>query len=164
MSRQTFVKSQDGLYRSKGFVSTEDLIDFAAEILYQELSHRTLLADPVDAANYLRLKLALEENEHFAALFLDSQNRLIAFKRLFSGTIDSTIVHPRVVVQTALSLNAAAVILAHNHPSNDCEPSVSDKKITRRLIDALALVDIRVLDHFIVSRSGWTSLVQRGLL
>jgi DNA repair protein RadC len=164
MSRQTFVKSQDGLYRSKGFVSPEELIDFAAEILYEELSQRTLLADPADAANYLRLKLALEENEHFAALFLDSQNRLIAFKRLFSGTIDNTIVHPRVVVQTALSLNAAAVILAHNHPSNDCEPSVSDKKITRRLIDALALVDIRVLDHFIVSRSGWTSLVQRGLL
>ncbi len=164
MSRHVFVKSQDGLYRSKGFVSTEDLIGFAAEVLYQELSQRTLLADPVDAANYLRLKLALEENEQFAALFLDSQNRIIAFKQLFSGTIDCTIVHPRVVVQTALSLNAAAVILAHNHPSNDCEPSVADKKITRRLIDALALVDIRVLDHFIVSRSGWTSLVQRGLL
>jgi DNA repair protein RadC len=164
MSRHAFVKSKQGLYRSNGYISSEDLIGYASEILYQDLSQRPLLVDPQDAANYIRLKLALEENEQFAALFLDSQHRLITFQRLFSGTIDRTIVHPRVVVQTALSLNAAAVILAHNHPSNDCEPSISDKKITRRLIDALALVDIRVLDHFIVSRSGWTSLVQRGLL
>ena len=89
---------------------------------------------------------------------------MLRFETLFNGTIDSSAVYPRVVVQRALDCNAAAVIFAHNHPSGCCEPSQADRAITTRLKDALALIDVRVLDHFVVSRSEWVSLAQRGWL
>jgi DNA repair protein RadC len=106
-----------------------------------------LVSDPDSAARLFRLSLANEEREHFECAFLDSGHRLIARERLFSGTIDGAEIAPRVVVQRALILNAAAVIAAHNHPSGSPEPSAADLQITQRLRQALALVDVRLLDH-----------------
>ncbi len=164
MRSHSFVKNDCGLYEINGSVKPDAIIKLAADILYEQLSQRETLDSPTDAAQFLQLKLANEVHENFAALFLDSKHRVITYQTIFTGTIDTAAVYPRVVAKLALTYNAAAVILSHNHPSNDCEPSKDDKQITRHLKDALALVDIRVLDHFIVSRSGWVSLVQRGCL
>ena len=100
----------------------------------------------------------------FACLFLDNRHRLIRFEELFRGTIDGASVHPREVVRQALAHNAAALILAHNHPSGVAEPSGADRQITRRLVDALALVDVRVLDHLVVGRGEAFSFAEQGLL
>lgn len=117
-----------------------------------------LVSDPDTAARLFRLSLANEEREHFECAFLDSGHRLIARERLFSGTIDGAEIAPRVVVQRALILNAAAVIAAHNHPGGSPEPSVADLQITQRLRQALDLVDVRLLDHLVVHERGATSL------
>ena len=122
------------------------------------------LSDPEATRNYLRLRLADYQNEVFGAVFLDTRHRIIAVRELFQGTIDGASVHPRVVVQQALATNAAASVLFHNHPSGVAEPSYADEAITRRLKDALALVDVRVLDHFVVSAGESVSFAQRGLL
>jgi DNA repair protein RadC len=111
----------------------------------------------------LALHLGPLEHEVFACLFLDNRHRVIEYQELFRGTIDGASVHPREVVREAMRTNAAAVIFAHNHPSGVAEPSQSDLRITQRLKDALALVDVRVLDHFIVG-SGIVSFAERGLL
>ena len=113
---------------------------------------------------FLQLALAQEKNEVFAAIFLNNKHKVLGFETLFNGTIDSSAVYPRVVVQRALDCNAAAIIFAHNHPSGCSEPSTADRQITKRLKDALALIDVRVLDHFVVSRSGYVSLAERGWL
>ena len=102
--------------------------------------------------------------EVFACLFLDNKQRLIAFEKLFQGTIDAAAVYPREVVRRAMGHNAAAVILAHNHPSGVAEPSQSDHAITRRLVEALGLVEVRVLDHLVIGDGGWVSLASRGAL
>jgi DNA repair protein RadC len=117
-----------------------------------------------DVRRYLRLRLGGRPREVFAALFLDAQHRLIAFRELFLGTIDSASVHPREVLRETLSLNAAAVIFAHNHPSGVAEPSSSDVRITERLSNALQLIDVRVLDHIVVSVDATVSMAERGLL
>lgn len=114
---------------------------------------------------YLRLHMAGEPVEHFAVLFLDSQHRAIAFERVFTGTLTQTSVYPREIVLAALRHNAAAVVLAHNHPSGVAEPSHADQLLTRELKQALALVDVRVLDHFIVAGPAQPlSFAERGLL
>lgn len=118
---------------------------------------------PEESKRYVKLQLAEQEQEVFAALFLDTRHRLISFDKLFYGTIDGTTVHPREVVKVALKHNAAAVIFTHNHPSGVAEPSSSDIQITQRLKEALALIDVRVLDHLIVGESV-VSLAERGLL
>jgi len=100
----------------------------------------------------------------FAVLFLDTQHRLIAFEEMFRGTLSQTSVYPREVIQRALALNAGAVLLAHNHPSGVAEPSRADEFLTQQLQSALALVDVRVLDHLVVAREGITSFAERGLL
>ncbi|EED32245.1 DNA repair protein RadC [gamma proteobacterium NOR5-3] len=119
---------------------------------------------PSAVKQFCQLHIAGESDEWFCCLFLDSQHRLIAFERLFRGTIDGASVYPRVVVKRALELNAAALILTHNHPSGLPNPSSADSKITQRLQDALALVDIRVLDHIVVGVEGTQSMAERGLL
>ena len=159
-----FIKNPQGLYELQGPASPDEIVSAAAGILYAELSHREVLTAPEDAGRFLQLELAREKNELFSVLFLDNKHRVLAFERLFHGTVDGSAVHPRVVSQRALELNAAAVILAHNHPSNCCEPSEADRSITRRLVDALALVDVRVLDHLVVTRADWVSLAERGWL
>jgi DNA repair protein RadC len=113
---------------------------------------------------YLQCEIGHYEREVFCVLLLDNQHRLLELVELFQGTIDSANVYPREVVKLALVKNAAAVILAHNHPSGVAEPSASDKLITQALVDALALVDIRILDHFVVGRSEWVSFADRGLM
>lgn len=164
MSKSTLIKSNDGKYRTSGDLTLKDIIDHVVDLLYQEISSRESLTKSSEAAEFLQLSLACEKNENFVALFLDSQHRVLKFEKLFRGTIDGASVHPRVVVQKGLACNAAAVIFAHNHPSGHCEPSKADLEITRTLKEALALVDVRVLDHFVVSQTGWVSMAERGLI
>lgn len=132
---------------------------------YEEaLRARPMLDAPRHTAEFLVAQLRDRPYEVFCCLHLDSRHRLIAFDELFRGTIDGASVHPREVVRQALARNAAAVILAHNHPSGVAEASQADELITRRLRDALALMDIRVLDHFIVGDGACLSFAERGLL
>jgi len=123
-----------------------------------------LFCDPDVAGRFFRLRIGAEAREHFEVAFLDTRNRLIGVERLFSGSIDGAEVHPRVVVQRALFQNAAAVLLAHNHPSGHCEPSAADRAVTSRLKDALALVEVRVLDHLVVAAEQHTSMAQLGYI
>lgn len=122
------------------------------------------LANPRATREYLRTQLRDRDHEVFCCLFLDNRHRVIAFDEVFRGTIDGASVHPRDVVKLALARNAAAVILAHNHPSGVAEPSQADELITGRLRDALALVDIRVLDHIVVGDGTCVSFAERGLI
>jgi DNA repair protein RadC len=130
----------------------------------QEAATGPALASPAATRALLVARLRDQPYEVFCCLFLDNRHRLIAFDELFRGTIDGASVHPREVVRQALHRNAAAVILAHNHPSGVAEPSQADELITLRLRDALALVDIRVLDHLIVGDTRCVSLAERGVL
>ena len=122
------------------------------------------ISSPGAARDYCRLKLGSLPHEVFGVLWLDAQNRLIAFDELFRGTLTQTLVYPREVVKAALAHNAAGVILAHNHPSGVAEPSCADELLTSSLKQALALVDVRVLDHLVVAATGVTSFAERGLI
>jgi DNA repair protein RadC len=132
---------------------------------YQELMNTgSALANPRATREFLRMRLRDLPHEVFCCVYLDNRNRVIGFEELFRGTIDGASVHPREVIKEALARNAAAVILAHNHPSGIAEPSQADELITRRIRDALALVDIRLLDHVIVGDGVCESFAERGLL
>jgi DNA repair protein RadC len=128
------------------------------------LSRQDVFSTPETTRRFLTTRLRPKRNEVFAVLFLDSQNRLIRYEELFSGTVDSCTVHPRVVAEHALQLRATAVILAHNHPSGHCEPSAADYQLTEQMRSALALLDIRVLDHFVIGEGPPISFAERGLL
>ena len=132
--------------------------------MLEDLRRLPVLASPGTVREYLAVHYAGHEREEFGCLFLDNRHRLIAAEMMFTGTVDGATVHPREVVKRALQVNAAAVILAHNHPSGVAEPSQADEMITARIRDALALVDIRVLDHLIVGGTQVTSLAERGLI
>jgi DNA repair protein RadC len=140
----------------------------AAEISRRQLSQSLragpLLASPKATRDFLSARLRDLEHEVFCCLFLDKRHRLIQFEELFRGTIDGASVHPREIVKLALQRNAAAVIVSHNHPSGIAEPSQADEMITQRVKEALALVDIRLLDHIIVGDGVSVSLAERGLL
>jgi len=137
----------------------------AAQILERHTLHgRDAMNSPQAVRDYLRTRLACLPHEVFACLFLDSQHRVIACEELFRGTLAQTSVYPREVVKAALARNAAAVIFAHNHPSGVAEPSRADELLTTALKQALALVDIRTLDHMIVAGSQVLSFAERGLL
>lgn len=139
--------------------------ELARRALAQEMRRRDSFASPQQVRDWLRLKLATRQQEIFMALWLDAQNRLIEAEELFSGTLTQTSVYPREVVKHALSHNAAAVILAHNHPSGVAEPSRSDEMLTRSLKEALAMVDVKLLDHFIVAgNTPPLSFAERGML
>lgn len=120
------------------------------------------MTDPHAAGRYFALKLRSQSREVFAALFLDTRHRALAWEELFSGSVDSSEVHPREVVRRALAHNAAAVIVGHNHPSGNPEPSAADRAVTARLKQALALVDVRLLDHFVIADGPPVSLAARG--
>ncbi len=139
-------------------------LELGRRYLDAELREREVLTDPERSARYLKSRLAAYPYEVFACLFLDNRHRVIAFEELFRGTIDGASVHPREVVRRCLAHNAAAVILAHNHPSGVAEPSSADRAITLRLRDALGLIDVRVLDHFVIGEGVPTSLARRGWL
>lgn len=122
------------------------------------------MGDVATCGAFFRLRLGHEKREHFEVAFLDAQHRLLAVERLFSGTIDGANVYPRIVLQRALALNSGAVILAHNHPSGNPNPSAADRAITTRLKDALGLVDVRLLDHFVVTADQTLSMAERGMM
>ena len=140
-------------------------LELARRGLHEELRSRPALSSPGAVRDWLRLSLASLPHEVFLVLWLDAQNRLIASEKLFRGTLTQTSVYPREVVKQALLRNAAAAILAHNHPSGVAEPSAADELLTRNLKQALALVDVRVIDHFIVAgNASPLSFAERGLL
>jgi DNA repair protein RadC len=140
------------------------VMELARRALAEEMKARDSLASPAAVRGYLRLHMQDLGHETFYCVFLDAQNRVIAARELFRGTLTQTSVYPREVVKQALAHNAAAVILAHNHPSGVAEPSVQDQSLTRTLAEALALVDIKVLDHFIVAPGACLSFAERGLM
>lgn len=142
--------------------SADDILTAAREIVDCRMQRGTSFKDPDVARGYFRDKLAGAEREIFAAVFLDTRHRLIAYAAIFLGTIDGAEVHPREVVKAAIGCNAAAAILAHNHPSGEVEPSAADRATTARLKQALALVDIRLLDHVIVGGHQTMSMAARG--
>lgn len=146
------------------YAQLQAVMEIARRHLAEALYDRTALADPAATREFLRLKLRDLDHEVFCALFLDSQNRVLGFETLSVGTINSASVYPREVVKRALQAQAAAVIFAHNHPSGVAEPSTADRTLTNRLRDALALVDIRVLDHFVVGEGSPVSFAERGWL
>lgn len=158
--------SRPEAHLSTGFSSDDAIISRALKILeYRaKYSDNVSLSSPSAARDYCRLRLAGLPHEVFGVLWLDAQNRLIAFEELFRGTLTQTSVYPREVVKAALAKNAAAVILTHNHPSGVAEPSSADQHITQTLKSALALVDVRVLDHLVVATAGVTSFAERGLI
>ncbi len=154
---------QAGLGLAK-YAQLQAALEIGKRHLQESLERNTVLQCPQDTEHFLRAHLREYPNEVFACLFLDNAYRVIHFEKLFQGTINKTSVHPREVVRRALHHNAAAVIFAHNHPSGLTLPSESDKKITACLVEALKLVDVSVLDHFIVGDSGISSFKSLGLL
>jgi DNA repair protein RadC len=155
-----------GMYQINGPVTQGEILDQAQEILHNTLvrSDMEVFTEPSTVRSFLKIALATMQREIFACLFLDNRHRLIQYEELFQGTIDGASVHPREVVKAALHHNAAAVILAHNHPSGVADPSDADKRITSRLKDALNLVDIRVLDHFVIGEGEPVSFAEEGFL
>ena len=139
-------------------------LELAARHLAADLERGEALTDPTRAGHYFRTRLRDQPHEVFACLFLDTRHRAIAFEELFRGSIDGAEVHPREVVRRCLAHNAAAVILGHNHPSGVAEASAADRAITHRLCEALALIEVRVLDHFIVGDGPALSFAARGWL
>lgn len=144
-------------------LSEHQVLEQAAKIIADKYLRGNVFTSPQATKEYLTYKLGNYDREVFAVLLLDNQNRLIEFHELFFGTIDAASVYPREVVKLALRENAAAVIFAHNHPSGISEPSQADKQITSRLKDALSVIDIRVLDHFIVGETC-ISFAEKGLI
>jgi len=145
-------------------MSRAAIVEQALALLAVEVREADAMHSPGTVKDYLRLRLGDRPHEVFAVLFLDVQNRVIAFEEMFRGTLTQTSVYPREVVIAALGYQAAAVILAHNHPSGSVEPSRADQALTATLKAALALVDVRVLDHMVVTRSAVLSFAERGLV
>ncbi len=145
-------------------INQEHIIAHALSILDSRIRQGDVLASPTDVRNYLKLTLSGRECEYFGIVFLDNRHRVIEFEEMFRGTVDGASVYPREVMKATLQHNAAAVILAHNHPSGVSEPSQADRRITARLKDALALVDVRILDHFIVGDGVPFSFAENGIL
>ncbi len=164
-----FGSDEERFCRTKGmgkakYAQLQAVLALSRRYLEEEIRERDLLTSPEATRAYLKAQLYHQSREVFACLFLDNRHRVIRCEELFRGTIDGASVHPREVVRRALELHAAAVILAHNHPSGITEPSQADLRITQRLKDALALVDVRVLDHLIIGEGDAASLAERGLL
>ena len=140
------------------------VIELARRALAEQLKERTIFSSPDAVKDFLQLHLANKSHEVFAALFLDSQHRLIEMKELFRGTLTQTSVYPREVVKHALAVDAASVVLSHNHPSGSVLPSRADEMVTQTLKAALALIDVRVLDHVIVTQGASLSMAEKGLI
>ena len=161
-TEQEFCQGQ-GLGQAK-YTQLQAVLEMGRRHLREELSRGDAFSNPAAVRDYLAAQLRDYKSEVFACLFLDNRHRVIRFEEMFNGTIDGASVHPREVVKAALHYNAAAVIFAHNHPSGVAEPSRSDLSLTTRLKDALALVDIRVLDHFVVGDGIVYSFAENGQL
>jgi DNA repair protein RadC len=167
--RQLLSAEQRHFCRSRGlglakYAQLQAVLEMGRRYLHENLCRNEALTNPADSRRFLQAKLRHYPHEVFSCLFLDNRHRIIVFEELFRGTIDGASVHPREVVKRALQHNAAALILAHNHPSGVSEPSDADRRITQRLREALALVDIRLLDHFVIGDGEPVSLAERGML
>ncbi|MEZ9231565.1 DNA repair protein RadC [Vibrio amylolyticus] len=165
--RGLFSASKDQFCSYKGlgeakYVQLQAVTEMTQRYLAETLKRGDTLSSPQQTKMYLSSILRDRQREAFHVLFLDNQNRVIKDEILFEGTIDAASIYPREVVKRALEHNAAALILAHNHPSGVAEPSQSDRRITRKLVDALSLVDIRILDHFVVGDGEVVSFAERG--
>jgi DNA repair protein RadC len=166
---QLFSASESALCDIKGmgtakYAQLQAVLEMARRALGEKMKHTDALNSPQAVRDYLRLTLARLPHEVFVSVFLTAQNRVIAVEELFRGTLTQTSVYPREIVKRALAHNAAAVILAHNHPSGEASPSAADRSLTKALADALALVDVRVLDHFIVAPGAAMSFAEQGIL
>lgn len=155
------VRDAQGRYQ---LATTDQILEAARQAIEKKMQRGASFTSSAAVKQYLCAKLAAFEHEVFAVLFLDTQHCLIEYAEMFRGTIDGASVYPREVVKQALRLNAAAVIVSHNHPSGNPEPSAADKALTSQLRQALALVDVRTLDHIIVASSSTTSFAERGLI
>lgn len=144
------------------YVQLQACLEMSQRHNAEQITQQDAMQNPAQVKRYVQSRLLAKPNEVFAAIFLDNQHRVIAFEELFFGTINASSVHPRVVLQRCLAHNAAAIIIAHNHPSGVAEPSLSDINITKTLKTALALVDVRLLDHLVVAAHQVTSLAERG--
>ena len=149
---------------SSKYVQLQAIFEMSRRALGEQLQQRDVLASPQAVRDYLVLKLGSYTKEVFLVLFLDTQNRLLATEEMFSGSLTETSVYPREIVKRVLHHNAAAVIFAHNHPSGIVQQSQADELLTKQLQQALALIDVRVLDHFIVAGNNTLSFSERGLL
>jgi DNA repair protein RadC len=155
------VRDQDGGLRP---ATGEEIICAANAALARRVKRGVSIDSPRAVREFLKMKLSALDHEVFAAIFLDTRHRMIEYRELFRGTIDGATVYPREVVREALTRNAAALIIAHNHPSGIAEPSEADRSITLKLGKALALVEVRLLDHLVVAGDSFVSLAERGLL
>ena len=154
-----FVRDGRRRYRQ---ANADQIIEAARQVVDQRMQRGTLFVDASVAGNFFRDKLAGLQREVFAAAFLDTRHRLIDHAELFFGTVDGAEVHPRELVRQALLFNAAAVVVAHNHPSGQPEPSAADRVLTARLKQALSLIDVRLLDHFVIGGHAFLSMATRG--
>ncbi len=160
MTSPLFVREPEGHYRE---ATPKEIVAAASSAVGKIFGRGSTVSSPRASVEFLTLKLALKEHEVFCCLFLDNKHRILCFEEMFRGSIDSASVYPREVVKAALKHNAAAVILAHKHPSATPEPSKADQNLTGRLKDALALIDVRVLDHIIIG-DGYFSFAEGGIL
>jgi len=156
-------KTTNQHYETHYPMTEHQILEKALEIIASKFIEGDEFTSAKATKEYLTFKLAHHDHEVFAVMFLNSQHQLIEYKEMFQGTIDSANVYPREVLKAVLKANASAVILAHNHPSGMPNPSEADKRITRRLVDALALIDVRVLDHVVVGKTA-ISFAEEGLL
>ena len=154
-----FVRKQKGRY---SVASADEIMDAARRVVDQRMQRGAYFGDPALSSAFFKEKLAGLEREVFAAVMLDTRHRMIEYVELFQGTIDGAEVHPREIVKAALRHNAAAVIVAHNHPSGDVTPSAADRVVTARVKQALALVDVRMIDHIIVGGNQTLSMATAG--
>lgn len=163
-AQDLFCSEGTSIYRGAPHAKLQAAREIAARAIAEQLTQGDTMSSPLAVKQFLILRLAGIAHEVFAMLLLDAQNRVIAFDEMFRGTLTQTSVYPREVVKRALRDNAAAVIFAHNHPSGVPEPSHADQVLTQSLKQSLALVDVRVLDHFIVAGNQTLSFAERGLL
>ena len=161
----TFIASdRSGHYQTLEPVTREQIIRFAHSLLTRQFRNRRKITSSYDVHQWLVLKLAEDTRESFGMILLSQQHHLLGYHTLFTGTLNQTMVYPREIVALALTHHAAAVILVHNHPSGEPEPSQADKLITQKITDALSLLDIRVVDHLIVGGDDAYSFAEHGLL
>ena len=158
------MKDSKGHYRLTGKTTEADVLAAAEGILRSKLERQGSIGNPRDASDFMRTRLGALLHEEFHVMWMDTRHQILECQKLFTGTIDGASIHPREVVRAALNINAAAAILAHNHPSGVPEPSAADRAITRELMDALKLVGVRVLDHLVVSAGEVVSMAARGLM
>ena len=158
------IHHENGTYSTTRPFNLDDVCQLTSELLSEEFTYNSPIENPNYAKSFLLARLSLKEREVFSCLFLTNGHQVIKYEELFMGTINGASVYPREVVKRALQLNAAAVILAHNHPSGVIEPSQADKSITETLQEALTLIDIRILDHIIVGGSETYSFAENGLI